>query len=346
MKKLLQYVCAFVFVCCAGILSAYNPPVAGDKLFFISSPFLLTNGADAAGGPFLDIHPSSIIHNPSVTAFEQRISLDAGASLIHDDRGTHRNGGAFEAGLLVPGDLGVVTAIVEGVFTPMWDVHLGKSINTKIGFAKDITPELCLGASAGFGWLWGAGKDWSFLADIGAMYMLGSIGPLQDIRIGASVLNIGKTYNDTDVIGLKRSGKVSFPSFARPVAGIAASLYESASFKCAASLDISMPLFQYLLLDTALQMEFSNMFVAGISWYMNTLEFAKDVPANMPSLTFGVKFNVNSGRIFASNTDWARSDLRVDAAWQRLYKHVDVYSAGALLKLGSMDTTPPEIIVW
>ena len=350
-KKLIALACIFAG---AQAIFAYNPPLAGDRVYTLASPYSLSDGNSAAGGPILNIRPGSIVNNPAITALEQRITLDLGFSFIHDDRGDDQSGAAFETGILIPGKLGVASAMIEGVFTPMADLHLANSINGKLNVAKDLNEKLVIGLNFGGGALWGEGSDWSLTGDLGALYTVGKLGFLNDFRIGGSLLNLGKVYDSTDLYGVKDmydpeedNGKVSFPGMVTPSFGAAATLIQSYSFKCGLAANISAPFFQAVKFDAALQLLIMDIVKLNVAWGFNSLELAKDAELNLPAFSLGVKFNINSGKVVkSSDANWATSDLDISAAWQRMYKHVDIYSVGAVLNVGAEDNDPPEIIIW
>ena len=168
MKRVLMTAAALLL---AGGLFAYNPPAGGQNLLRLSSPTLLTGASSAAGGALYDVLPDSMVNNPALPAFEQRIVLDLGVTALADGDDADKSlGSAFEAGLLIPSRRGVASFLVQGIFAPLVDMHLGDSINATMGVSKDITDAVSVGISATLGVFWGYESDWTGSVALGAYY--------------------------------------------------------------------------------------------------------------------------------------------------------------------------------
>lgn len=323
---------------------AYKPPYGGEKIFSLSSPELLAGGSSSAGGPIFSIRPTSIIDNPAIPALEQRVTLDLGATYLHDGDTEDENGFAFETGLLYPTQWGVGAFLLEGVFVPIQELQVGKSINIKAGFSKDLTDSLCVGVNVGGGGFWGYSSDFSFVADIGAIYKVGDILCFKDLRFAGTLYNIGKTYNDTDVLDLNyEEDASSFPSPLSAKGGASTVIFEVNDFKLGLSADVMFPFFQNFVFDTGVQLRWKDMLTVGSSWTLNAKEKSKEADTTIPSIYVGFKFGVNTTKVAKNNADWAKSEMSVSSAWQRLNGQVDAFSAGALINMGLRDTAAPEI---
>ena len=76
MKKLIMSLTAGLLLLAAA--SAYEPPVQGENLFYLSHPELLTEGNSTAGGGLQSVLPASGTINPALIGLEERVTLDLG----------------------------------------------------------------------------------------------------------------------------------------------------------------------------------------------------------------------------------------------------------------------------
>lgn len=346
MKKLL---CAAAGLLASVCVFAYNPPAGGQNVLRLSSPFLLGGAASSAGGALYEVIPSSIVNNPALPAFEQRIVLDLGATLFNDSNDLDKkNGGAFEAGLLIPGRYGVATFLTQGVFAPLIDMHLGKSVNFTGNVSKDITNYVSVGANVNLGVFWGYESDWTGSVSFGAFWNYGDLAFMKNVRFGASLMNLGKMYSQTEVAGI--NGKAyadSWPGIATIKGGMAATMVEAGKIEIGASADVSVPAFQDFVLDLGCNIQYAKFLKLSTSWEYDVREYAEGCRNIMPSVTLSFKFKFSSkdGSMLA-NKGWQESEMTVSAGWQQLYEDVNVYTAGAVLKLGMPDNEAPKITLW
>jgi len=336
MKKLLASIAATALICTSAFAEYDVVPGAQNMLRF-SEPQLLTGAASAAGGALYDVTPSSVVNNPAVTAYEQRIVADlAGTVLIETDH----TGFAGQAGLTIPTRWGVSTFLFQCNFIELGStMNLGNGINFIGSFAKDVTDQLSIGMSANFGYCnCSSVNDWKAGVDMGAFYNFGELGPFQDLRFGGSLLNLGKMYS---------IDSVSFPGLATPKAGVAGTFLKKEHFVMGASLDVSSPSFQNFVLDAGLQVELNKIVKISTAWEYDAREFDEGARNIMPSVGVSFKFRFNSkdGSMLAEH-GWAESDMTVSGAWQQMYEDINAISGGCVLKLGLEDETAPEIILW
>ena len=210
MKKIMGAMFALALLS-ANLFAEYNPPAGGQNVLRLTSPQLITGANSAAGGGIFGITPSSIINNPALTAWEQRITLDLAGTLFinsNDDYkpGDHALGEAFHAGFLVPSRWCVSTLLLQGVWTEAFDMPIGDSINFTGGFSKDITDQVAVGMTLNFGLLYGdiVDSDWTASAAFGAHYNHGDLAFMKNVRFGVSMGNIGKMYSkSSDTLGIK-----------------------------------------------------------------------------------------------------------------------------------------------
>ena len=345
LKKLI----ASAFFAAGAFVFAYNPPAGGQNLLRISSPELLTEGSSAAGGPLFSVSADSVVNNPAVTAFEQRTTLNLAGTMLFDsaDESDKSVGGAFETGLLIPSKWCVSSFLVQGVFVPFYDMHLGNSFTFTADVAKDVTEKLSVGMSADLGIFYGYNSDWTAGVNLGAFYNFGEIAFLKNVRFGAVLLNLGKMLSDTDVLGITGDKAADWPGIATPKAGVAATLLDKDNFEVGASADISSPAFNDFVFDTAVQIVIVDVVKLSSCWEYDAREFSEGSKNLMPSVGLSVQFKFKSKNVsLLANKGWEQSEMTVSGAWKQMYKNVNAVSAGAKVNLGLKDTQPPEIILW
>ncbi|HAH62102.1 MAG TPA: hypothetical protein DCL73_08410 [Treponema sp.] len=331
------------------VLFAYNPPVSGESLDRLTSPAQLTSASSSAGGGLFSVGPDSIVFNPALIAYEQRITLDFGyTALFSSENPDNAYGSAFETGILIPWKWFVGSGIIKGDFLPFDEMNAGNTLGTNIGIAKEVSEHLSVGIGMNAGLFWGAGSDWSLGANIGALYRLPQLGFMKDFRIGVSMLNLGKNYTFTTLEGIDSDEDVeSFPQIATLRAGAAAVLFSNDYFKGGVSLDFAIPGFQNLIIDTGLQLSFNNMLFLRASEEINIRESIAGYANYMPSLSLGYRFTFSAkNNTYLEKNGWGQSEMTTSAAWQQLYQTVNACSFGVRMNLGMQDTDPPLIELW
>ena len=335
MKKIITGALALFL---AAGLSAYNPPAGGQSMYVLSSPLQLTSASSAAGGAIFYPGPYSAAFNPAIPALEQRITLDAGFSVL----AANNFNSALQTGILIPTKRFVASGMLQGVFLNSDKIDLDNSINLKMGLSKEIAARISVGFNVTGGVIWGSDSDWLLNGDIGALYRRESLGFMKDFRVGVSVLNLGKTFTDKKLIGIKDKDKDilvnkhsvdSFPNFATVRAGAAALFVDNGIIKLGPSLDITTTAFQNVIFDVSESIDLSEA-IAGYSNFM-------------PAIGLGVKFDFKTkNNEYLKKHSWDASEMLVAAAWQQRYDSIQAVSAGAVIKLGQRDTDPPVITIW
>lgn len=331
---------------CALNLFAYNPPAGGENLFGITGPSLFTTASSAAGGAFFEAGPSSVAFNPALPAFEQQNILEAGFTGLHcsDDPDDKSFGAAFSAGLSVPTKWGVGTGQLFGGNLPFYESQLGKFAGIKYVASRDVSEKLAAGIGFSAGYLWGYDKDFLAAADLGFMYWFGTAGVFKDLRFGASLLNLGKTFTDAEVLGIKGKKADSYPGIGTLRTGFAGTFYESENLSAAFSADIAVPAVQNFIFDTGIQVKVMDFMTLSSSWEYNAQEYKEDCENLMPSFGISFKFLLNSkDSSFMKENGWQQSELTVSSAYKKMYDHINAVSGGVKLELGLKDTEAPEI---
>lgn len=330
-------------------ISAYNPPISGDSFYELSSPRQLTNGSSVTGGGLFYANPESLNVNPALTATEQRIDLNLGYTALfagNSDNGSSY-GNAFQTGILIPFKWAVLTGYLNGTMISLEQMNIGNSMTLKSGLAKEITDHLNVGLSINSGIFWGADTDWSLSANLGFIYNYGNLGFLKDFRYGASVLNLGKNFANTQLPKLDSdTTEGTFPTLATVKIGAAGTLLATDSVKLGASLDLTTPCFMNLIADVGLQFTIKDIVYINVADKFNLRELINGYTNVIPSVgvSFRFTFNVKNSEYLEKN-GWNQSEMSASAAWKQLYKSVNAVSAGVDLNLGLKDETPPVITI-
>ncbi|WP_294428719.1 hypothetical protein [uncultured Treponema sp.] len=355
-------------------LFAYNPPAGSQNVLRLTEPQLITGANSVAGGGVFGATPASIINNPALTAWEQRITLDvAGTLFINSNTDAPYDycnslGEAFQGGILFPSRWCVSTLLFQGVWTKAFDMPIGDNISFTAGVAKDITDQVSVGLSGNFGLIYGdlTKSDWSASAALGAYYNFGDLSFLQNLRFGFALTNIGKMYDRKEAMGIKTAKKyrdyvdsgdttspfeaddaTMWPGICTPRFGVAASLLKNESMDLGLSLDFAAPGFQDFAFDAGVNLQLWDFLKINSAWEFDLQEFSNDAKNLLPSVGVSFKFLFKSSNgSYLERKGWAESDMTVSGAWKQLYKNVNAVSAGAVMNLGLADTKAPEIILW
>ncbi len=330
MKKLFLSLAAFVLALSAA--SAYDPPLQGENLFYLSHPELMTEGVSVAGGGIESVMPASGTINPALIGLEERVSLDLGYTGMVKSKYSQ----AFGTGILIPTDWANFGGEMEFILDENC-MGLGNSFNIKSFAAKQFMDRLYIGVGLGFGYEWTFHKDWMLTADIGAIYNFGDIAFLKNFRVGASTNNIGKTYaSSRDWQG--------YPAVMAIRVGAAAEFVRTENFGLGLSLDVTTPLFMNLIFDSGIQFRIKDFVQINSSWEFNSREAADGRNSWIPTLGVVFKFGIGMGKSdFVKKRDWSKSELCPSAAWKNVDGDINLIGVGAVLRLGQKDRSGPDI---
>ena len=341
---------AIVFCLILSAVSAYNPPAYGDSFLELSSPRQLTNGSSVTGGGLFYANPESMITNPALTAKEQRVDLNfAYTGLVSSNKeNSIRYGNAFQGGILIPFKWAVFSGYANATMIPFKEMNLKDSFNFKFGLAKEITDKLTVGTNLNSGIFWGADTDWNLSANLGFVYEYGNLAFMKDFRYGVSVLNLGKNFANTTLIGIDPEKKVSsLPNVATVKAGVAGTLVKNDVIQLGASFDLTTPLFQNVIADLGLQFAVKEMLYINVSEKLNIAELSHGIKNVMPSvgLSFRFTFDVKNNEYLNKN-GWSQNEMSASVAWKQFDSTINAVSAGVDIALGLKDETPPIIELW
>ncbi len=324
-----------------GAVFAYNPPVQGENLFYLSHPELLTGGNSVAGGGLESIIPASGTINPALIGLEERVTIDLGYTGMINGlpkwEGNKKYAQAFGTGIFVPTDWATFGGEIEFILNEFRNMPLGDSLHIKTFASKQVIQNLYIGLGIGFGYEWEFEKDWMLTLDAGALYDFGDLGPLKNFRVAVSTNNIGKTFN-------KYIDWQGYPGFFAIRAGAATEIIQTENFVLGVSADVTTPFFMNFIFDTGIQARICDFVQINSSWEFNAREAYYDHNSWLPTLGVVFKFNIGMGSSdFVKNRDWSKSELCPSAAWKNVDYDINMFSLGAALRLGQKDRSGPDI---
>lgn len=328
---------------------AYNPPVGGEDLFIFSNPKTLSGAVSVTGSNFIFSGPDSIVINPALPAREQRVALDAAYTFLCSSGSLYgfQIGSAMQTGITIPTKMFVFSGYINGTFIPFGEMNLGKSINAKAALSKEITEKLIVGIGLNGGYMWSLGYDWSLSGNIGFVYEVGDLGFLRDFRYGASILNLGKNYNNCYRIGFKLGPTTEYPTILTMKLGTAATFFGNDVVKFGGAFDFTVPCFQNIIMDLNLQLSIKDMFVLSVGEKINIAESINNSNNFIPSvgIIFKFSFDVKNNNYLESK-GWNQSEMSISTAYKNLYNNVNAISGSLDINLGMKDTQAPEINLW
>lgn len=339
-----------VFFLFGEIVFAYNPPRAGETFQTLVSPTAMTYGLSSAGGALFDATSESIIFNPALISFEQRISFDGAYTALISAQNDNRNdfGSVFLTGIVVPTKYFSFGAHLDGFFIPLDEMRLANSLGAEIAFAKEVSSRLSIGLGLKAKGFWGAGNDWNLAGSLGFLYRRSELAFMKDFRFGMSLTELGKNFSHTNLSGIYDGQKVgTFPMIGTLHAGVAAVLFEANVVKGGVSLELVTPGFQNLLLSFGFHFAIADAFYMRIAENFNVAETIAKHYNFVPAISVGYSFTFNKrkdGKV--PSRTWENSEMTINTAWRQWYETAHAVSANVIVKVGMRDTEPPVIELW
>ena len=316
----------------APIVSAqeYSPVPGGELLDQLRSPLFLATTANTASTESV----SGDVVNPATSALKQRIHIDGSyAAIIGEGRW---NGHSVAGGVTVPTPVGVFSGSLNYADAEYGALNLGRRGSLNASFAKDLYSSLLFGA--GLRGQLGSGGDSTTFAgglDLGIIHLLGDRGPLQDVRWGFALTQMG--------VGLApASGTTGSPAPFTPAADIQAAVVRNDRLDWTVHTGVSAPSFQNVRFRAGSSATFFDRVSLNLGWDVDLQEqtdSSREAGSLMPSLGLSVRFQPT----FGSETD--RNEMALHSAYAPLYDDVWATGAGVNVALGVVDRTPPEITV-
>lgn len=348
MKRIISIVLAGLLVC--SVANALNPPANAEGLYELSSARLLSSASSVTGGGLFNANPTAVAINPALPSEEQRVSVNAGYTLLFSTNPENSSaiGNALQLGMLIPTKWTVIDLFLNGVFVPFQEMNLNNSLNFKAGVSKEITDKLTVGIGLNTGYYWGAGSDWCLSTNIGILYSAGNLGFVKDVKYGVSILNLGKNYSNISAIGVNPTKDVSqFPSLLTVKAGMSGLLLDISAVKLGYSVDFTLPSFMNFIADVGLECSIKDMIYISVAEKFNLNEFSNGKNDFIPSIGVSVKFRFGfEENEYFEKQGWKESELSAAVAYKQLYNTVNCISGEVDVKLGMEDNTPPVITLW
>lgn len=317
---------------------AYDPPRGGEYAQLLSSPYLLAGGSWAASTE----SPVSDYLNPAASAGQQRVVLDASYAAIVGMDTQEGWGSALNLGLTIPKPYGVWTASLQFLRVPdtLTSLPLGTAFRAEGSIAKDLSPNLYAGIGAGLV----IGDDWGLAADLGILHKVGNFLFFKNYQWGVVLSGLGKAYVP-DGPGAAGGVATAFPSPYTLTVGGRGDIVQTEKFRAGASLDLSAPSFQNLLVNAGLEGSFREKVILRLGWGLNVHELANGPAALLPSVGLFGRFELNrkADESFISKQGWDRSEIRPALAMKPLYDGIYAYSAGVNIPLGVVDREAPAV---
>ncbi|GMO34596.1 MAG: hypothetical protein Ta2F_10740 [Termitinemataceae bacterium] len=317
----------------------YDPPKSGENLFLLGFPDYILQGQSISGGAVFDAAPYSANLNPALTAPLKRISADIGfTGLI----GQYNRdfGGAFHLGALGPSKIGVFTGTANGVF--MDNIGLGNMFSGRVAWARDLIESVYVGAAVYSGIINNYGRyDFAIGSDLGFVWRLKELGFFRDVRVSAVLANLGKNFY---------LGSTSdYPHLLTLKAGLAALFIETEKVGFGFSFDAATPMFQNIIFNMGLQLQIVKMVTISTGWDLNvheigSIRLGRGERPNLPYAGIAVNFTAKTDRSKVMQKNGIKtSDFRIAGVWQSIHEDYHIFSTGASMHFGALDTDKAEI---
>lgn len=353
MKKLIALSAISLILAASVFANEFNPPAFGESAYELSSPQALTDGSSTAGGAIFLATPGSICVNPALPAHEQRVDLNLGYTALFSQADTEFHyGNAFQAGIIIPSKLYIITGYVNGTMLNLPFTNkdgelcsmVNNNLNIKAALSKEITEKMNVGLGLNAGFAWGENPDWALSFNIGAMYDWGRLGFLSDFRLGSSLMNLGKCFANSPESNMLDTHE----TFCTWKMGAAGTIFGNENMKLGFSFDLSTPCFQNLIIDTGFKFAVKDMLTISVAEKFNINELCSQKYTNLiPSvgLLFKFNFKVQNNELLDRH-EWGSSEMTCGAAYKNLYGDINAISTGVDLTLGMKDEAAPVIVLW
>ncbi len=339
---------AVVLCTVAAAVWAYTPPAAGQMMYQISTPDVLSGGATIAGGAFEYSAVSHAIVNPALTASEQRIVADLGVTLLSGTLSEKKNAltaPSFYIGLAIPTKTGVYTVSGQSLTAGYDTMALGNTFTARGGFAKEMGDHLNVGidtyVSLG---KTGVGFDWALGSNLGFTWNMGTprwLPFMTDVRWGATISDLGKNLRS------QKGSYSAYPGIFTPGVGIAGTLFSAKAIKGAVAFDMTAPSFMDIGFNTVFDVRVAEVLSVKTGWNFDLKDTLSKKAGYLPYVTVGFTFgHTSKDTSLLAKKGYKQNEFNVSGAWRQMTEDVHAFGAGATVKLGLPDKTAPEISLW
>lgn len=326
----------------SGAFAQYNPPPGGEDIGQFYSPLFLATGTSVTSSET----PEADAVNPAISGANQRPVLDLsyiGLTGFDSAGGNGWLGHAANIGLSFPTRAGVLTGSAHFLSSFLPDMTLGNNVGLRFSFAKDLYPNLLVGAGLNLDAGGYNTTDFGASVDLGALILTGTVGPLKNFRWGAVLQNLGKSYTPVP-------GRSPVPAPFTPAIGVGFDLVDNPVIRVGLSGDLSFPTFQNVRFNVGGSISLWNTVSLNAGWQTDMRSLLdRSLPQRSMLPSFGIsvdlKTNLKGKSGFIAEQGWNQSEVRTRVSAAPLYGKVWGIGAGINAPLGIVDRTPPNITV-
>jgi outer membrane protein OmpA-like peptidoglycan-associated protein/flagellar hook assembly protein FlgD len=304
------------------LFADYNPPAGSGSIFDFYSPVFLGGGVTSLSAE----SPVADVLNPAASGAVQRLTLDFSYIGLFGSAAEAGLGNFLNAGITYPTRAGVLSGSVHLLHSPFDSLNLGTMGTLHVSFAKDLFPNLLVGAGLGFL----AGADWGLGLDLGMLHQVGDLRGLKDFRWGAALRGIGKGYDPA------AEGGTSFPAPFTPAVGLGFDLIDNDTFLWAVHSDVAFPVFQNVRFTLGSDLTYRDLVTLRLATTLDAAELMNGTGRDLP-LSFGLSVTYNTP---VRNRD---SELKASASAAPFRNGIWGVGAGVNIPIGLLDRDPPEI---
>jgi hypothetical protein len=319
MKKL--YPTVILLLALFPLYAQYEPPSGAGSIFDLYSPVFLGGGVSSIA----PVSPGADALNPASSGAVQLPTFDFSYISLLGLGSEDGAGHVLNAGLTWPTRAGVLSGSAHFITSPFGSLDLGTLGAFNVSFAKDLFPDLLVGAGLGLV----LGGDWGMGLDLGILHLAGDVKGLKDFQWGAAVRGIGKGYSP-------QAGRNSFPAPFTPVLGAAFTAMNREEFLWKAYSDVSLPAFQNLRLTVGSSLSYRDLLTVRLASTLDLMELVNGSSRSVP-LSFG--FSVG----FDTSIRTQESKLLATAGAAPFRNGIWGIGAGVNIPVGLVDSKPPRI---
>jgi flagellar hook assembly protein FlgD/outer membrane protein OmpA-like peptidoglycan-associated protein len=341
MKKITVIMVLFFLITVPSMWAQYNPVNGGENSADLLSPTFIAGGAAVTSTE----SPAADALNPSASGLKQRTTLDISYIGLVGFGDTAANQGyrghAANLGVAIPSRYGVFNLSGHFYHSPFQDINLGTQGSIDFSFAKDLYPNLLVGAGVHTAFGFNQAYDWALQANLGFLHFPGDLGFLKDFSWGLSIQGLGKPFSPL-------SGYSGYPAPFTPVLGASFSLIRTENVVWGFNADIGFPSFQNVDFSVGSHVTLFDFFSVRVTGHYDIVELTNpNVSMRSPLPGFGISFNfktnIKKEAEFFSERGWNRSEIKTQIAAAPLQAGIWAFGAGANIPLGVVDSVGPEI---
>ncbi len=303
------------------VWAQYNPPPGSSGLYELYSPTFLAGGVSSVS----ESSPAGDVLNPAASGAKQRLTLDFSYLSLLGPSAEQGLGHIINAGITVPTRAGVFSASGRFITSPFSSLNLGTFGALNVSFAKDLFPNLLVGAGLGGQF----GTDWGLGLDLGFIHLAGDLGLLKDFRWGVAVRGLGKGSAPV-------AGYTPIPAPFTPAVGLHFGLLDSEAFKLGFGADLAFPSFQNVRASLGTEISIMDFLFIQASGLFDLKEWTGRTARSLP-VSFGVAVK------FATSGGKDRSEVKTTLSAAPLQGGIWALGAGANMPIGRIDRNPPLI---